>query len=767
MKHKSVGESIFRVDAPGKVTGKTLYPQDLYREGMLWGVTLRSTEAHARITVDTRPAEAMAGVRLVLTHRDVPGLNRHGVLFKDHDVLARDKVRRIGDPIAFIVADTRHQAEAARDAVVVDYEILPALFDARQAMADTEHLIHEGQPNLLYQYNLKKGNADEAIAKSAFVARNTYELGSVEHMFLQPEAGMAWMEDDIVVVSVSTQYPHFDVTEIAEALDLPEDRIRYLNPAIGGAFGGREDISMQIHLALAALTLNAPVKCVLEREESFYAHSKRHAVSMDCETACDENGKLTAVKARFYGDTGAYASWAVNVMRKCGVHGPGPYEVPNVDIESYAVYTNNPYAGAMRGFGATQSPLAYEPQMDELARLAGISPAQIRRINMLRNGSVTATGQNLLDTVPLDRCLDAVEAYFSAHPMEPSRDPAIRKGRGIALAYYGTGYGNGFPDVSSAQLELTRDGRFNLFVSAAECGQGSDTAMLQIAAEAIGCATSRINGFTCDTKITTDSGTAAASRQTYNTGNAIRLAAEKLHRKLTREAQACLKLNSDLRLEMTRDGIELTFDPSFHCSYEELAAHIYQDENTPLVRAEAVFTAQTTTMDPATGQGNPYWPYTFGACGVEVEVDVTTGKVRVTDAISAQDVGRAINPTMVEGQMDGGFAMGLGYALMEDLGLSKGKIKNNSFTGYIIPTSMDMPDLKKVIIEDPEATGPFGAKGIGEPVMTYVAPAILNAIYDAAGIRMKQIPASPDRVLKALARQTKTATPAKGGRLNE
>lgn len=755
MRHKSVGESVFRVDAPGKVTGKTLYPQDLYKEGMLFGVTLRSKEPHARITVDLSEAEGMPGVRLILTHRDVPGLNRHGVLFKDHDVFAEDVVRRVGDPIAFVVADSRHEAEQAMDKISVRYEALPGLFGAKEAMAKDAYQIHQDHANLLYQYDLKKGDAETALNNSAHVARRTYHLGSVDHMFLQPEAGLAWMEDDLLYVSVSTQYPHFDVTEIAEALEIPMDKIRYLNPAIGGAFGGREDISMQIHLALAALKLGRPVKCIVERGESFYAHSKRHAITMEYETGCDEAGKLTAVRARFFGDTGAYASWAINVMRKCGVHGTGPYEVPNVDIESYAVYTNNPYAGAMRGFGATQPPVGYEQQMDELAKAVGITPSEIRRLNMFHNNSLTATGQNLLDTVPLDRCLDAVEAYFEANPMTESKDPAIRKGRGIALAYYGTGYGNGFPDVSTAQIEFQRDGRFHLYVSAAECGQGSDTAMRQIAAEALGCSVERIDSFTCDTKVTTDSGTAAASRQTYNTGNAIRMAASKMHKELIAGAQGHLHLNSDLRLEMTAEGVELSFDPAIRCTYEELAASVYAEESVPVIRTDAVFTAQTTKLDGQTGQGNPYWPYTFGACGVEVEVDVTTGKVRVTDAISAQDVGRAINPAMVEGQMDGGFAMGLGYALMEDLAISKGRIKNDSFTGYIIPTAMDMPHLKKVIIEQPEETGPFGAKGIGEPVMTYVAPAIMNAIHNAAGIRLPEIPASPDRVLKALGEKAK------------
>ena len=752
MKYKTVGERLHRVDALAKVTGKTLYPQDLFKEDMVWGVTLRSTEPHARITVDKKAAAAMPGVRLILTHQDVPGLNHHGVLWKDHDVFAVDIVRRIGDPIAFIVADTKEEAEAAMAKIVVDYEVLPGLFDAKTAMADTENLLHEGKPNLLFQYNLKKGNADEAIANSAHVARNTYKLGSVDHMFLAPEAGLAWMDGDTVCVSVATQYPHFDVSEIAESLDLPEDRIRYLNPAIGGAFGGREDISMQIHLALATLKLGLPVKCIMEREESFYAHSKRHAITMEYETACDQDGKLTAVKARFYGDTGAYASWANNIMRKCGVHGTGPYEVPNVDIESYAVYTNNPYAGAMRGFGATQPPVGYEQQMDQLAEMTGLSKFEIREKNMFHNGSKTATGQDLLETVPLDRCLDAVKTYFAENPMVPSKDPAVKKGRGIAAAFYGTGYGNGYPDVSTAQIELAPDGRFNLFASAAECGQGSDTALRQIAAEALGCAMGRIDGFACDTKITTDSGTAAASRQTYNTGNAIRKAAAAMHEELAHLAQVYLHLNSDTGLEITETGVELSFDRSIACTYEELAKSVYQAESVKPIRTEATFIGQTTELDPVTGQGNPYWPYTFGACGVEVEVDVTTGRVKVIDAISAQDVGKAINPNLVEGQIEGGFAMGLGYALMEDLAISKGKIKNNSFTGYIIPTSMDMPSLKKVIIENPEATGPYGAKGVGEPVMTYVAPAIFNAIHNATGVVVTELPASPDKLLIALAK---------------
>ncbi|PKK40505.1 Xanthine dehydrogenase, molybdenum binding subunit [Clostridiaceae bacterium JG1575] len=758
MNTNSVGYSEHRVDAFAKVTGQARYPADLYKEGMLYGALLRSDRACARFTLDDTQAQKSPGVRLILTAKDVPGLNHHGVLFKDHDVFCVDRVRRVGDPLAFVVADTREQAQAAVKKIQVTYEDTPGVYGAKEAMASDAPAIHEDKENLLYTYRLKKGDARSALDSSAHVVKTTYVLPSVDHMFLQPEAGLAWMEGELLHVAVATQYPHFDVSEIAEALDLPKERIIYENPAIGGAFGGREDLSLQIPLALAALRLHRPVKSILDREESFYAHSKRHAITMEYETGCDETGHLTALYARFYGDTGAYASWAINVMRKCGVHSTGPYEIPHVDVESYAVYTNNPFAGAMRGFGATQPPVGYEQQMDQLAQKVGISPTTIRKHNLFRKGSHTATGQNLLEAVPLERALDAVTAYFDAHPMTPSDDPSVKKGRGIALAFYGTGYGNGFPDVSTAQVEWSKTGRFTLFVSAAECGQGSDTALRQILAEGLHCPLSSIDAVTSNTSVTTDSGTAAASRQTYNTGNAIRRAAHKMHSKLHQAAQKALELNSDIALVFDASGVHLSYDESKALSWQALAKAYYSEApEEGLLRTKATFTAQTTSMDPATGQGNPYWPYTFGACGVEVSVDTSTGRVRVLDAISAQDVGRAINPALVEGQMDGGFAMGMGYALMEDLGLVQGRIKNNSFTGYIIPTAMDMPPLKKVILEDPEVTGPYGAKGIGEPVMTYVAPAILNAINDAVGIVIQKLPAAPHEVLAALQRKKEAA----------
>lgn len=758
MGYKSVGKRVFRVDARSKVTGKTLYPQDIYMEGMLYGKTLRSTVPHAYIKVDISKAEKIDGVAKIFTAKDITGENHHGVLLKDHEAFCEKKVRRIGDPIAFVVAESQEIAEKAVDKIEVTYEEIEGVFDPIEAMKEDSPKVHEGQSNLMYEYNLKKGNAEDAFKECDVIAENEYRVGMVDHAFLQPEAGIAYMEGDKVVVCVSSQYPHFDKLEIAEALGIEESKVKCLNPAIGGAFGGREDITLQIHLALAARTLGKPVKAIYSRKESFLAHAKRHAVIMRCKTGATKDGKLKALKAEFIGDTGAYASWAINVMRKCGIHGTGPYEIPNVEIKSCAVYTNNPFAGAMRGFGATQAPVSYEQQMDVLAEKLGMDPIEFRMKNIFRIGSHTATGQELYESVPLDRCLEAVEGYFKGRSSDICKaDDTKKRGIGYAASFYGTGYGNGFPDISVGEAELSREGNINIYLAAADCGQGSDTIMQQIAAEPFKSDIDIINYFSRNTDMTKDSGTAAASRQTYNTGNAVRIAAEKLKNTLLEKAKEQLGLNTALGLDISDGEIFLKTKKEIRISLKELAEKMYGagEIEAELVREEATFIAQTTEMDQENGQGCPYWPYTFGAGGIEVEIDTATGKLEIIDAASAQDVGRAINPELVEGQMDGGFAMGYGYAVFEDLGIQNGRIKNDRFSGYLIPTAKDTPNLKKFIIEDPESTGPYGAKGIGEPVLTYVAPAILNAIYAAVGVRIYELPATPEKILKGLKEKKK------------
>ena len=775
---KTVGSNILRREGSDKLTGRSLYPDDFVMEHQLHGATVRSPHAHARIlNIDTSRAEAAPGVVRVLTAKDVPGHNSHGVLYKDHNVFCRDKVRRIGDPVAVVLAETVEQACIAARLVDVSYQALPAVFDPREAMKPGAPEVNEFNdrfffydenmdmswtrpesdpyPNVIFHYRCRKGDADQAWAGCAAVVENTFYSPFVDHAFIQTESGIAYRADDgKLVVCAASQYPHFDRVEVAEALGIAEHELRIINPAIGGAFGAREDITIQIHAALGTLLTGRPVKITYEREESFYAHSKRHPIHMKARMGADASGKLVAFEAELIGDSGAYASWAINVLRKAGVHITGPYVIPNVKVDSFAVYTNNPFTGAMRGFGANQITMVHETLMEMLAEQLNLDPFEIRRQNIYRVGSETGNGQILTEGVPLDRCLNAIESAMQDTPLV-QQSGAIRRGRGIAACWYGTGYGNGFPDVSVAEVELVPDGTILLRVGATEVGQGAKTVMPQICAEALGVPVTRIRMISENTDECEDSGTAAATRQTYNTGNAVRIASESFKKALIREAVDLLnrtrddfsKINTALNFEIGDGAVYLKILPKTRIGIADIAATLKQEGRT--LRVKESFTAQTIKLD-ADGYGAPYWPYTFNAYGVEVEVDTITGQVRCTQAWCAQDVGRALNPTMVVGQIDGGFAMGLGYALYEDLVVQNGKIKNPTLSNYIIPTAMDVPDIQRFIIEDPVSSAPFGAKGIGEPTTVPVAPAILNAIYDAVGIRLTRVPALPEAVLEAL-----------------
>ena len=750
MNKGEVGKSRTRADALGKVTGSAIYPEDIVMENMAHGVTLRSDVPHANITVDISEAEKMEGVVKIVTAKDIPGINNHGVLFKDHEVLCESRVRRVGDPIAFIVAETEDQAKEAMKKISVVYEELEAVFCPVEAMKEDAPRVHEEDTNVVFHYKNREGDTESAFKDCAVIAENEYRTSMVDHAFLQPEAGVSYMEEDgTIVIKIATQYAHFDRFEISEALAVPEEKIKIINTEIGGAFGGREDISMQIHLALATMITGRTIKCLYTREESFYGHSKRHPFIMKYKTGADKHGKLQAMEVEIIGDTGAYASWAINVLRKGGVHSTGPYEIPNVKVDSIAVYTNNPYAGAMRGFGATQPPIGHEQQMDILAEKLGMDPVEFRLKNTFKVDSVTANGQVLVESVPIDRCIEAVskEMDFKDKSYRDTVKKSNRKkGRGIGAMFYGTGYGNGFPDISQAEAELTKEGKIVVYAGAAEVGQGCKTIMRQMAAEVLGVESKDIKLVSEDTSLMLDSGTAAASRQTYNTGNAVKKACEKLRDNIIKKGTEILKANSDTGIALKNENVFIRTLPDTKISFKEIAQDLEEKD----LKTYAEFIAHATEMNEETGKGAPYWPYTFGACGVELEVDMETGKVYLDDAVMAQDVGRAINPNLIEGQMDGGFAMAHSYTIYEDLGLKSGHITNNKFSKYLMPTALDSINVKKIIIEDPESTAPFGAKGIGEPVMVHVAPAILNAIYDATGVRMLEIPVTPEKLLKAI-----------------
>lgn len=422
MNLKVVGKDIIRVDAYSKVTGKALYPQDIYMDGMVYGKTLRSTKPHAYIEVDISEAEKVDGVIKVFTHRDVPN-NYHGVVLKDHEIFIKEKVRRIGDPIAFIVGETEKACKEGLKKIKVNYREIEAVFDPIEAMKEDAPKVHD-KSNVVYHYKLRTGDLEEGYKNSHVIVENTYKVHMVEHAFLQPEAGISYIEEDgTITIVVATQYPHYDREEIGEALGIEHERIKIINSNIGGAFGGREDISLQIHLALGAHTLKRPVKVIYDREESFLAHSKRHPMVMKYKTGADKNGILQVMEAEIIGDTGAYASWVMNVMRKAGVHATGPYHIPHVKVDSYGVYTNNPYAGAMRGFGATQVPIAHEQQMDILAEKLDMDPIEIRMKNIFHKGSKTATGQVLLESVPLDKCLESVSERY--RELKPRKEVSI------------------------------------------------------------------------------------------------------------------------------------------------------------------------------------------------------------------------------------------------------------------------------------------------------------------------------------------------------
>lgn len=751
MVNGEVGKRQVRVDALSKVTGCAVYPEDIVMDDMLWGMTLRSSKPHAYIEVDITDAERVEGVVKILLASDVPGINNHGVLYKDHEVLCAKKVRRVGDPIAFVIAQTEQIAKSVMELIKVEYDELEGVFSPVEAMKKDAPKVHDEQgSNIVFHYKNHIGDVEKAFEECDAIVENEYTTSMVDHAFLQPEAGISYLEDDgTIVIKIATQYPHFDRLEISEALAIPEEKIKIINAEIGGAFGGREDISMQIHLALGTKITGRTIKCVYSREESFYGHSKRHPFTMKYKTGATSDGKLVAMETTIIGDTGAYASWAINVLRKGGVHSTGPYEIPNVKVDSYAIYTNNPYAGAMRGFGATQPPIGHEQQMDMLAEKLKMDPVMFRLKNTFKVGSKTSNNQLLDESVPLDRCIEAVAEVmdFKDKSYKGLKTNSNRKrGRGLGAMFYGTGYGNGFPDISQAEVELKEDGSVVVYAGATEVGQGAKTVMRQIAAEVLGMKTENVMLVSEDTSQMLDSGTAAASRQTYNTGNAVKKACEKLKANIIEKGTELLNANSDTGVRMKDSKVFIRTYPDIAVSFKEVAESLDKS----LRKVEASFIAHATEMDEQTGLGSPYWPYTFGATGVELEVDVTTGRIYLIDAVMAQDVGRAINPCLIEGQMDGGFAMAYGYTVYEDLGLRKGHITNNKFSKYLIPTALDTIDIKKIIIEDPESSAPFGAKGIGEPVMVHVSPAILNAIYDATGVRMTEIPVTPEKLLKAI-----------------
>jgi CO/xanthine dehydrogenase Mo-binding subunit len=723
-----VGEVVPRPDATPKTTGRFEYASDLRRAGMLWGRTVRSPHAHARIgAIDVSRALAMPGVHAVLTHEDVPGKKHYGLEVADQPVLAIDRVRYFGEPVALVAAEHPEQAQRAAEQIRVEYEPLELVIDAERATGQ-EPLHPEGtalwhghrddpRPNVVRHIVIRRGDPE---AQGNVTVSGFYETGIQDQAFLGPESGLAVPDGEGGVdVYVATQWLHVDRDQVAPCLGLEPEQVRLHLSGVGGAFGGREDLSMQIHGAMLALHTGRPVKIVYGREESFVGHVHRHPSRIWAEHRATRDGRLVCVRMRILIDGGAYASSSTAVISNACCFAPGPYRVDNALIDGLAVYTNNPPAGAMRGFGAVQTCFAAEAQMDKLAAALGIDPVELRLLNALGPGDSLVTGQVLTGSLPVAGVIRRTAALPVPDPEELPREPirlpggagnttrgeGVRRGTGFAVGFKNICFSEGFDDYCAARVIL-RDGSAEVHCAAAEVGQGVSGVILQVARSELG----------LDDVVLADAGTvrvrsagsSSASRLTWMAGGAVQLA-----------CRAALE-------ERERTG-------AAEVDVERVYRH-----------------SRTWPLDPETGQTTgerSHVALAVAAMRVVAEVDVELGLARVVWVGTAQDVGRAVNPQGVEGQIEGGTAQGLGLALMEEIQTHEGRITNASFTDYLIPTALDMPPVVSDLVEEPQPDAPYGVKGVGEPPTVVSTAAVVAALRDATGRALTRVPVRPDDIV--------------------
>lgn len=743
-----LGTSPLRTGSLERVLGVTRYGADQGQAGDLHLACVRVHQAPARIeAIDPAPALALPGVVRVFTAADIPGVNRLGIIpvSKDQEFLAEELVRCPGQAVALVAAETPEAARAGARAVVVNLAGVPGVHDMAEALAEGAPLVHPGreQGNLLDIRVIKKGDVDAALKASAVVVEADYTTSMIEHAALETEGGRAWWEDGRLCVTACTQNPHYDRDDLVRFLGLKPEDLVVIQAETGGGFGGKLDVSVQPYLALAAWHLRRPVRLVYTREESFLATGKRHPFRMRYVSGADEQGRLTAVRAELLADTGAFASYGLAVCMRAAVHAAGPYHAPNVDVVSRMAYTNNVWTGAMRGFGVPQVALAHEGQMDALADALGLDRLEIRRINALRPGQATITGQVLNSGVGLTQCLDKIEPIYRAWQTKVKRDDRFAEGVGLGAMYYGIG-NTGVSNPSTAQIEWTQEGRLVLYTGVADIGQGSDTVLRQLAAARLGVRLDQIDLVRGDTSRTTNAGATSASRQTYISGNAVMAAAQNLEAMILGEARKMLGARHQ-ELELEGGMVCVKGSRELALGVSEVVKRLARQGRA--ARGEGGFDPHTVALKPDTGQGKPYAAYAWAAQCALVEVDRDSGMVRVKEIAAAHDVGRAIHPKSVLGQICGGVMMGLGLALMEEF--HPGKTAN--FEDYHIPTAADAPRITPLIVEEPEATGPYGAKGVGEPALIPTAPALAAAVGQALDQPMRHLPLSLERVMEALA----------------
>ena len=707
------------------MTGAFRYGSDLHCDGMLWGATCRSPLPYARVTaVDTSPAAAIPGVVAVLTWRDVPGKNRIGLNVDDQPVLAEDVVRYAGEPIALVVADTLRTARRAARAVSVTLEPMPPLVDMEAALSADAPRLHPWG-NVLRHVHLRRGDPEGATAD--VWVDGYYETAMQDQAPLGPEAGLAVpAPDGGVDLYVVSQWLHVDREQLAPCLGLPDEQVRVHLAGVGGAFGSREDIHMQAHACILALRTGRPVKMSYGREESFLGHVHRHPSRVWMRHGATRDGRLVAVTARLLLDGGAYASSSPAVVGNAATFAPGPYEVPNVSVEGTVVYTNNPPCGAMRGFGAPQVCFAHEAQMDKLAQRLGMSPVELRLRNAMHRGSVTPNGQ-VVHSAPVREVIERCMAV----PLPPAT-AGTRRGVGLAVGYKNIGFSEGFDDAATARLTLTRDGAV-VHTAAVEMGQGLYTFLAQVVRTELG--TEHVTMHATDTAVG-DAGSTSASRQSMMAGGAVQLACQQVRDELYSRAAA-------------RAGVpccEFLLEDGWVTAGGMPVASVHDLLDEPVTRTVVYHHRRTEPLDEE-GQGDAHVCFAFAAERAVVEVDEELGTVRVTQVAAAVDVGRLLNPVGFEGQVAGGTAQGLGLALMEQVQLRDGVIANASFTDYLLPTVLDMPEVVAIAVEDPEPGTPYGLKGIGETPTVVATAAVVAALRDATGRELNRAPVSPDELI--------------------
>lgn len=749
-----IGTSFPRANGSQLAAGSASYVDDLRPAGALYGAVLRAGRPHARIRrIDTRLAERVKGMACVLTGHDVP-VNAYGPLLQDQPVLCTDKVRYEGDPVVALCAGSWEAAAEAARLVRVEYEDLPPVTDPEEAIRPGSPLLHEAHPggNLVLEWKIRRGDIQAGFTEADLIVEERYQSRTQEHASIETHICMAEVDSaGKLTVHVSSQTPFQIRFNLSKVLKLPLSRVRVISASAGGGFGGKHEPMLEPLAALCAMKTGRPVKFRMTREEEFTASTVRHSLTMDYKTGVTRDGRITARQLRFLLDGGAYCSYGETTASKAALMGAGPYRVPNLHVDSLLAYTNNGVAGAVRGFGVTQTTYACECHMDTIARRLGMDPLDLRRRNAMHPGDAAHSG-DVIRSCGFAEALEAAAREVSWGAIGGGRTSPCgrkRRGRGLAAMIYPVGF-TAAANPSAAFARVNEDATLTVWTGCADVGQGAHIILRQIAAEELGVDVESVHLVTGDTDAAPLDLGSVASRVTHIGGNAVRRAVEKAKGALLRKASQMIEASEeDLQIEDRR--ISVKGAPERSRTLAEVALKCHRDGEMPV--AEGAYNPPNLHLDKQTGQGKPYDCYVFAVHAAEVEVDVDTGECRVLQLAAAHDVGRAVNPMNVEGQIEGGSLQGYGFGMLERILFKDGIVQNPNLEDYLIPTAMDTPQrMRSIIVETEEPSGPFGAKGVAEPALNPTTPAVLNAIYDAVGARITDLPATPEAVLRAMGR---------------